>query len=557
VGGGSIGRLAELMAGALAAIGLSLTVPTVIGAYLLMVLGSAWLGRTHAVRTALLYQGYVMLLRLRVYVAITASRWSSFTRKPSSSFVHTLTHETERVGGALSGLLDLVVKLVTTGIYLSLALYLSPATTLLVATCGGALMMALARKTQLGRAKGEAVSRAYEALYGAITEHLAGLRITKSHGTEPLNLERFRERTQRTASAQADVVRNRADVGFWLSTGSATIMAGIFSVALLVLELPLASILLLLYVFARLVPNLTGLQRQVQQVLILLPAVERVEAMLAWLTEHAEPTGPEVGIPELTEVLRLEQVGFGYAGAEGEAVLRSVDLEVPAGRTTAIVGPSGGGKSTVADLVVGLLAPDHGRVLVDDVPLEGGRVAAWRRRIGYVNQDTFLFHDTIRANLLFVKPDADEDELREALRSASAGFVEALPDGLDTVVGDRGVRLSGGERQRIALARAILRRPALLVLDEATSALDPENERVIQEAIGRMAGKQTLLVIAHRLASVRGADTIYVMERGRVVEAGSWGALVERPGGRFREMCRAQGLLDHQDAPDVLDGLTA
>lgn len=558
VGDGSLGRIAEWVAAALATIGLSLTVPVVIGAYLALVLGNALLTRTHAVRTTRLYQGFTLSLRLRVFEAITYSRWASFVGEPGPRFVHTLTQEIERVSGALAGVLNLVVKAVLASVYLGLAVYVSPAASLLVVACGGLLVVALAKKTRLGRAKGEAVSRVYAALYGAISEHLSGLRITKSHGIEPAHLQRFDARTRATAEAQVDLVRNQADVGFWLQVGSAAIMAAVFGSALLVFEMPLASILLILFLFARLVPMITGLQRQVQTVFNVLPAVDRVESTLTWLSEHAEATGPEVDAPALERGLRLEGVGFGYDGVAGEAILHAVDIEVPAGRTTAIVGPSGGGKSTVADLVVGLLTPDEGRVLVDGVPLEGGRVQAWRRRIGYVNQDTFLFNDTIRANLLLMRPEATEADLRDALRAASSAlFVEALPEGLDTVVGDRGVRLSGGERQRIALARAILRKPSLLVLDEATSALDPENERVIQDAIAGMAGRQTILLIAHRLASVRGADVIYVMEDGRVAESGGWDELIRRPQGRFRELCRAQGLLEAgpTQAPSAVRGL--
>lgn len=546
---GSVGRLAEAVALVLRSVGLPLTVHVVLAMYLGIVLVNAAMGRAHAVRTARLHQGYTMALRVRLHEAITRGRWASYVRRTSSTFMFTLTQEIERVSGALSGLLNLIVKLVMTAIYLGLALYLSLPTTLLVAACGGTLMGILARRTRLGRQKGEAVSRAYEELYGAISEHLAGMRVTKSHGIEPLYLRRFAERARATSRAQIDVVRNQAGLGFWLEIGSAAIMAGVFGTALLGFRMPLASILLLLYLFARLVPLLTGLQRQVQSVLTLLPAVDRVEEMLAWLAEHAEPMATDVDAPRLTGALRLERVDFGYDGAAGHAVLHGVDLEVVAGRTTAIVGPSGGGKSTVADLVVGLLTPDAGRVLVDGLPLEGAGVAAWRRRIGYVNQDTFLFHDTIRSNLLVVRPDATDDDLRAALRSAAATFVDDLPEGLDTIVGDRGVRLSGGERQRIALARAIVRRPDMLVLDEATSALDPENERVILEAIARMSGQQTILVIAHRLASVRGADMIYVIEGGRVLERGTWADLTARPGGRFRGMCLAQGLLDGPGAP--------
>jgi len=560
VGGGSIGQLSQLVTTAMAAVGLEMTIPAVIGAFLAVIAIGAALQRLHSVRTARLYHGFVASVRRRAHEAITRSGWTHYVRRPSSSFVHVLTREVERMGGATTGMISLGISSVLTMIYVGLALFLSPLATLLVIGCGGALLALLARSTRLGRAKGEAVSSAYARLHAAIAEHLAGMRVSKSHGLESFHLDRFGERVGRTADAQVDLVRNRASVAFWMQLGSATIMAGVFVFALNVLELPLASILLMLFLFSRLVPMLSGLQRNVQEILNMLPSVDRVEQMTSALEAVAEPAADEVEAPRLSSALTFEHVHFRYDGAPdvggvssvtvppGEpesptVVLRDVDLVIQAGKTTAIVGPSGAGKSTVADLAVGLLCPTEGRVAVDGVALEGARVHAWRRRLGYVNQDTFLFNETIRENLRLVRRDASEDEIRAALEGASAAFVDELPDGLDTVVGDRGVRLSGGERQRIALARAILRTPTLLLLDEATSALDPENEHVIQTAIERMAGRLTILVIAHRLASVRRADVIYVMERGRVVESGGWDDLVTRPDGRFRALCIAQGLL--------------
>ena len=209
--------------------------------------------------------------------------------------------------------------------------------------------------------------------------------------------------------------------------------------------------------------------------------------------------------------MRLESVSFGYEDV-AEPALGSVTLRIPAGRTTAIVGPSGSGKSTLADLLLGLIVPAEGRVLVDETPLTPELLPAWRDQIGYVPQDSFHFHDTVRANLLWARPEASEAELQEALEVAAAGFVTRLPQGLDTVLGDRGVRLSGGERQRIALARALLRRPAMLILDEATSSLDSENERRVQDAIERLHGRLTILVITHRLTTVRLADSIHVLD---------------------------------------------
>jgi len=209
----------------------------------------------------------------------------------------------------------------------------------------------------------------------------------------------------------------------------------------------------------------------------------------------------------------------------------------------AIDGPAGAGKSTIADLILGLIEPTRGTITVDGRPLSADRLRAWREMIGYVNQDTFLFHDSIRANLLWARPDAPPDEVDRVLHLAAADdFVARLPKGIETVIGDRGVLVSGGERQRLALARALLRRPALLVLDEATNALDSENEARIQLAVDRLRHEMTILVITHRLATVRHADTIHVLDGGRLVETGTWDELLARRGGRFRRLCEAQGL---------------
>jgi ATP-binding cassette subfamily C protein len=229
--------------------------------------------------------------------------------------------------------------------------------------------------------------------------------------------------------------------------------------------------------------------------------------------------------------------------------LRDATLTIRAGATTAVVGPSGAGKSTLADIVLGLLFARAGHVEVDGVELTPARARAWRERVGYVAQETYLFNDTVRANLRWAYPEATDEEIQAALALAAADrFVAALPDGLDTVVGERGGRLSCGERQRLTLARALLRRPELLMLDEATSSVDAENELEIQRAVESLRGRMTMLVITHRLATTRAADVIYVMDRGRIVESGSFESLVRR-GGRFAALCHAQGLAPAVEAP--------
>jgi ATP-binding cassette subfamily C protein len=219
--------------------------------------------------------------------------------------------------------------------------------------------------------------------------------------------------------------------------------------------------------------------------------------------------------PALEREIRLAGVGFAY---EQEWVLREADLVIPAGALTVITGPSGAGKTTVADLIIGLLQPGTGDVLVDGVALHELDARRWRETIGYVPQETLLLHDTVAVNVTMGDPAASRDDVRAALQAAGAWeFVSALPAGLDTVVGERGLRLSGGQRQRLALARALVRRPVLLILDEATTALDPATERAICDTLRRLRGPMTLIAICHHGHLVEVADRVYRVANGRAV----------------------------------------
>jgi len=239
-------------------------------------------------------------------------------------------------------------------------------------------------------------------------------------------------------------------------------------------------------------------------------------------------------LPALRGDVVFEDVGFSYR--EGEPVLQDVSLRAAPGTVTALVGPSGAGKSTMIGLVCAFHAPVSGRVLVDGVDLATVRLDSYRRHLGVVLQETFLFDGTIRENVAFSRPDASEAEVMEACRIAHVGeFAEGFADGYDTVVGERGVRLSGGQRQRVAIARAILADPRILILDEATSSLDSESEALIQEGLSWLMKGRTTFVIAHRLSTIRRADQILVIEKGRVVERGTHAELFAS-GGRYREM---------------------
>ncbi len=251
-----------------------------------------------------------------------------------------------------------------------------------------------------------------------------------------------------------------------------------------------------------------------------------------WQGTHRAPPRGEI---------RFEQVNFAYPSAPERRVLHGINLHIRPGEHLAFVGASGSGKSTLANLMLGLYAPDSGRVLIDGIPQSEWDLRWIRRQFAVVLQDSLLLSGSISDNLRFARADATNDEVRAAARQANAEeFILKLPQGYDTPVGERGVSLSGGQRQRLAIARAILRNPPVLILDEATSALDYESERLIQDALDRLAAGRTVITIAHRLSTIRNADRIVVLDAGRIVEEGDFATLSQR-GGAFARLVNAQG----------------
>ncbi|MEX2541902.1 MAG: ABC transporter ATP-binding protein [Trueperaceae bacterium] len=545
-------RVAETVFTGMKTLGVEPNLLSVLALNLLIVAVTASLSRLQAVSSARFNQSVVRSLRLDLYRNLSRSDWLYFAGQRSSRFSHMLLGELERVGGAVSALVSLLVSAGRTLVYTAIAVTLSPILTGLTLALGGGLSLVLLRRTSMARAIGQGVSEAYEALYSTTAEHLAAMKLTKSHALEPRQTLEYAEVSRRVEAAHVDTARNQADVTLWLQVGSIAALSAIVYAALGILALPVTTVLLLLYLFSRLLPLLAGVQRNYQSFISLLPAYGRLRSALEQSERARETVSEQMDPFVLRRGIELEGVTFEYPNGDGAAVLE-LDLYLPAGQTTAIVGPSGSGKSTVADLVIGLISPGAGVVEIDGEPLTPQRHRAWRSRVGYVSQDHFLFHESIRTNLSIARPEAKEQELWDALESAAADFVGELPDGLDTVVGDRGLRLSGGERQRLVLARALLRDPSLLVLDEATSSLDTENEERIKEAIDRLAGRMTILVIAHRLASIRSAHAIHVLEGGRLIESGTWTTLLEREHSRFRTLAAAQGLELNPISPTAFD----
>ena len=317
-------------------------------------------------------------------------------------------------------------------------------------------------------------------------------------------------------------------------------------IQVVVLEAPLAPIFVALALFNRAMSSMLGMQQAWQLTLKQIGSLEIVEKEFEEVARHQQSSGHHE-IKPFHRSLELRQVGFAFDARSAE-VLSDVSMVIPVNTTVAIVGPSGAGKSTLVDLLTLLLRPTRGEVLIDGVP--GGEIesASWRSQIGYVSQETVVFDDTIANNICLWNEDDERDagareRIEHAARQAFADrFVQEMPEGYRTLVGDRGVRLSGGQRQRLFLARELYKQPRFLILDEATSALDSESEQYIRKSIDRLRGRVTVVLIAHRLSTVRHADCIYVLENGRLVEQGSFETLMSKPQGRFQRMARMQNL---------------
>lgn len=495
-----------------------------LGGYVLLASLVALLLRSRTIAGQSLQLDYLDRLRGSLHRAILAMEWRAFRRLRSAELQQTVMGEVARIGLAVTMLFQLAGALLTLPFVLAATLWLSWPLTLGALAVSVAVMALTRHLGARGYRLGRELGTANRAAMADLADDLSGLRGIKAFGAEEVRARSIASRFAEVRHNMLAYQRTRAGEQAFLQIAAALAAALALCLALTMLKLPMAEALVLVVAYARLLQTALRALASWRQLTGAVAALSAYEETLALCRREAEPASADAGFPSgLTHAISLSGISVRHDGDSAPAALDAIDAVLPAGRITALIGPSGAGKSTLADLVSGLISPDAGRILIDGTELTPALRQPWRQQVAVVPQDPFVFHDTIAANLRLARPQADEAALWQALEAAAlADMVRALPLGLETVVGDRGTRLSGGERQRLVLARALLREPALLVLDEATASLDGETEALVATTLAGLAGRTTVLVIAHRPSTVRHADHVLLLESGRLTAAGTW-----------------------------------
>jgi ATP-binding cassette, subfamily B, bacterial MsbA len=484
-------------------------------------------------------EGLVRDLRTRIFDHLLTLDLGYFQRTRAGALISGIITEVDQtkavITASLISLFQNIVVVATTLLVLS---QISVRLTLLTLACVPVMVLLLQSLLRRLRRHSRARTRERGEVTATLAERIGAVRLIRAYGEEGRESRRFHAQATRY---RKQVIRTQRFSS--LTSPLTEVFSGFLVIlilwagsrpALIGLGGPLAPEAIIVFLMAalKLTSPLKTIASYPAVLAVTLASAERVFEILD--EPSAEVDRPGEGEARFEREIRFEDVTFRYG--TGDPVLREVSLALPKGRVVALVGPSGAGKTTLADLLPRFHDPVGGRITMDGVPLTRLTRRSLRSLMGVVSQDTVLLNDTVHANIAYGSPAATREQVTAAARAANADpFVVQLPQGYDTILGERGTRLSGGQRQRIAIARALLRDPPILILDEATSALDTESERLVQQAIDRLMAQRTVLVIAHRLATVRDADEIVVLDAGRVVQRGSHDQLF-RSGGLYRRL---------------------
>lgn len=516
----------------------------ILGVYVILMVGQSIFKRNQTILGVKIQQGFIRHLRDEAYGSLLQVNWGFYLKKRKTDIINIMTNETFNVSAGINLFLQFLSSLIFTFIQICIALYLSVTMTSFILVFGLVLIFFSRKFIKKSQSLGKETFQLTQTYLAGITDHLNGMKDIKSNSLEDSHLSWFLSLTEKMEKNRIKLTTLNTTSQMIFKVVSSLLIAIFMFFSIKMFSAQPAQLMLIMVIFSRLWPRFTSIQSNLEQIGSTLPSFKALLDLQNECREARELYESDYKNSKSIEIkngLDCRNVYFRYNQNESTYALKNINVHIPSNRMTAIVGRSGAGKSTLIDLLMGLNQPDQGEVRIDSIPLTSDHLLSLRKSISYIPQDPFLFNATIRENLMIIDPNASEESIWESLEFAAADdFVSRLPQGLDTLIGDRGVRLSGGERQRLVLARAILRKPAILVLDEATSALDTENEAKIQAAIERLKGTMTIIVIAHRLSTIRNADQVLVMDQGEIIQVGEYNQLASEKRGMFSNLLGIQ-----------------
>ncbi|MCO6490490.1 MAG: ABC transporter ATP-binding protein [Phaeodactylibacter sp.] len=512
---------------------LKILLAVVAGSIIVQAVTSFWLTQLLSVEA----QRLISKLRARVQKKILSLPISYFDNNKSGALVSRIMTDVEGVRNLVgTGLVQLVGGTLTSVASLFLLIRISPMMTLYVLVPVGIFafiaLKAFGYIRPIFRERGVLNAQ----VTGRLVETLNGVRVIKGFNAEQQENATFEQGVEMLFQ---NVKKSLTSTS--LMTSSATFLLGMASTGIMGIggyqiiqgNMTFGDFLAFTLYLGFMIAPIVQMSNIGSQLTEAFAGLDRTEEIMNMDPED-NPSVRTVQLPSVKGDIRFDKVSFAYI--EGKEVVHDITFDAPSGSVTALVGTSGSGKTTIAGLAASFLNPDSGKVTIDGTDLSTVSLSSYRRHLGVVLQDDFLFEGTIRENILFPRPDATEEQLQQAVRAAYVNeFTDRFEDGLDTLIGERGVKLSGGQRQRIAIARAILADPKIIILDEATSNLDTESESLIQKSLNELMQGRTTFVIAHRLSTIRKADQILVVENGYIVERGNHQELIDRKG-RYYEL---------------------
>jgi ATP-binding cassette, subfamily B, bacterial MsbA len=470
-------------------------------------------------------------LRTNAFAAIIEGELPFFVAESQGRLVSALTSQIANGSAALPYVVRVAEAVLLLAVYSVVLAFVAPWLLPLAAVGIFAVLLLVRARMKTSSSYGDRLSAAFEALHVAVEEKLSGIRLVKVRVQERRETEAHARLVGDLTSTLLALARQKELVEVAIEPVMMVGALAALYLAVTFFGMTLAGLGIVMFALLRMVPYVKQMTSSAQQLTALTASLSEVRSVIDSARHtHAMPGG-SIKLLELKRRIVFNEVGFRYPDVTDRWALRNVTFTLERGTLTAIVGRSGSGKSTLLDLIARLRQPTEGEITFDDVPASAFEVASLRSAVGIVDQQGFLFNDTVAGNIAYGMPGVDPAAIREAARQAHAEeFIKTLPRGYDTFVGDRGVRLSAGQRQRLSLARVLLQDPDILLLDEPTSALDAESEEIVQAALAELVRTKVVVVVAHRLVTVRQATQILVLKDGQIVERGDHVSLLDHEG---------------------------